>query len=73
MTGDRDGARSNPYRPDPAYCCERCIFGRGEHSHWCIEAGRMVTCAKCGGPMWVTAALLPFYYDCGLQHPACDT
>lgn len=32
---DRDGNRSNPYRPDPAKCCERCAFGRGEHASWC--------------------------------------
>src|ERR1700690_3328585 len=32
---DRDGNRSNPYRPDPAHCCEACVFGRGEHAEWC--------------------------------------
>lgn len=23
------------YRPDPEYCCEACVFGRGEHAIWC--------------------------------------
>lgn len=32
---DRDGNRSNPYRPDPEKCCEACVFGRGQHSDWC--------------------------------------
>lgn len=33
---DRDGPRSNPYHPNPAQCCERCVFGSGEHAAWCI-------------------------------------
>lgn len=28
---------SNPYRPDPEQCCERCVFGTGEHADWCEE------------------------------------
>jgi hypothetical protein len=32
---DRDGPRSNPYKPNPAKCCEACVFGRGEHADWC--------------------------------------
>lgn len=35
MTTDRDGNRSNPYRPDPAQCCEACVFGSGEHAEFC--------------------------------------
>jgi hypothetical protein len=36
MTGDRDGYRSNPYRPNEQHgCCEACVFGRGEHAPWC--------------------------------------
>lgn len=35
MTTDRDGNRSNPYRPDPAQCCEACVFGRGVHADFC--------------------------------------
>ena len=31
-----DGNHSNPYRPHPAHCCERCAFGRGEHAPWCM-------------------------------------
>jgi len=23
---------SRPYKPDPAMACERCVFGRGEHT-----------------------------------------
>jgi hypothetical protein len=26
---------SRPYNPDPEYCCEACVFGRGEHAEWC--------------------------------------
>ena len=26
---------SRPYKPDPAFCCERCIFGTGEHAPDC--------------------------------------
>lgn len=29
---------SRPYKPDPAKCCEACIFGRGEHSGFCPSA-----------------------------------
>ncbi len=32
---DRDGNRSNPYKPNPEKCCEACIFGSGEHVDWC--------------------------------------
>jgi hypothetical protein len=35
MTTDRDGNRSNPYKPNPKYACECCIFGTGEHADWC--------------------------------------
>lgn len=38
MTTDRDGNRSNPYKPNPAKCCEKCVFGTGAHAEWC--AGR---------------------------------
>ena len=34
MIGDRDGNKSNPYRPGPL-CCEACCFSRGEHADWC--------------------------------------
>lgn len=36
MSADRDGNRSNPYKPDPAHCCEACVFGRGKHAPWCF-------------------------------------
>lgn len=36
MSADRDGNRSNPYRPSAAQCCEACVFGRGEHADWCL-------------------------------------
>lgn len=39
---DRDGPRSNPYRPSPDACCEACVFGRGEHAEWCWP------CLGCG-------------------------
>jgi hypothetical protein len=26
---------SRVYQPDPAKCCERCVFGTGEHAKWC--------------------------------------
>ena len=29
--------KSRRYQPDPAQCCERCVFGRGEHAEWCKE------------------------------------
>lgn len=32
---------SRPYKPDPAACCEACVFGRGEHAEWCRERIRM--------------------------------
>jgi hypothetical protein len=38
MTGDKDGPRSNPYRPASASCCEKCVFGTGEHPWWCAES-----------------------------------
>ena len=37
MTTDHDGNHSNPYRPGPL-CCEKCVFGRGEHAAWCEGA-----------------------------------
>jgi len=27
--------QSRPFRPAPDKCCERCVFGRGDHAHWC--------------------------------------
>lgn len=42
MSADRDGNRSNPYRPDPAQCCEACVFGKGQHAFWCKEDPWMV-------------------------------
>jgi hypothetical protein len=38
MTTDRDGNRSNPYHPDPAHCCEACVFGTGEHAAFCSQS-----------------------------------
>ena len=35
MKTDKDGPRSNPYRPDPAKCCEACVFGGKLHALWC--------------------------------------
>jgi DNA gyrase inhibitor GyrI len=29
--------QSRPYKPDPAACCEACVFGRGKHAEWCPE------------------------------------
>jgi hypothetical protein len=26
---------SRPYNPDPDHCCERCVFGTGQHAEWC--------------------------------------
>jgi hypothetical protein len=26
---------SRPYRPSGDWCCEACVFGRGEHAEWC--------------------------------------
>ena len=26
-------------KPDPAMCCEACVFGRGEHAAWCSRRG----------------------------------
>lgn len=26
---------SRVYKPDPQKCCERCVFGTGEHAEWC--------------------------------------
>lgn len=31
---------SRPYKPDPAVCCEACVFGRGEHARWCYRGIR---------------------------------
>lgn len=30
--------RVSGYKPTPGWCCERCVFGRGEHSSWCDSA-----------------------------------
>src|ERR1039458_3042083 len=34
---------SRPCLPDPAKCCDACVFGRGEHAAWCTA----VWCTKC--------------------------
>lgn len=26
-----------PHVPNPEYCCEKCVFGTGEHSEWCEQ------------------------------------
>jgi hypothetical protein len=26
---------SRPFRPASDTCCERCVFGSGEHATWC--------------------------------------
>lgn len=44
---DRDGNRSNPYKPNPEMCCEACIFGSGEHAPWC-ENRPFAPCDVCG-------------------------
>ena len=32
-------SRSNfAHYPNPGQCCERCVFGSGEHSAWCQRA-----------------------------------
>ena len=36
---------SRPYNPDPEYCCEACVFGRGEHAEWCEK--RVPGCNRC--------------------------
>ena len=28
---------SRRYQPSADKCCERCVFGRGEHAEWCKE------------------------------------
>jgi hypothetical protein len=33
---DHDGNVSNPYHPHPRHCCERCVFGSGQHAAWCM-------------------------------------
>jgi len=35
--------QSMPYRP--AQCCEKCVFGSGEHAEWC-NAWRDIVLAK---------------------------
>ena len=37
-----DNLVSRVYKPDPAWCCEACVFGRGKHSSWCFP------CPHCG-------------------------
>lgn len=27
------------YSPNPAKCCQKCVFGKGEHEGWCPERG----------------------------------
>ena len=56
---DRDGNRSNPYKPNPQQCCEACVFGRGEHAEWCSQ----YVCPHCTVP-WSQI------YDC--SSPNCD-
>jgi len=29
--------QSRPNNPNPAMCCEACVYGRGEHADWCID------------------------------------
>lgn len=28
--------------PNPEYCCEKCVFGRGEHAAWCRQTWPMI-------------------------------
>ena len=33
---------SRPYHPDPAKCCEACIFGAGYHTAFCAEYPKLL-------------------------------
>ncbi|HUX19351.1 MAG TPA: hypothetical protein VMV63_09230 [Acidithiobacillus sp.] len=33
--------QSLQYDPNPALCCERCVFGTGEHAGWCEMAAQI--------------------------------
>ena len=37
---------SRRYQPDKEKCCERCVFGRGEHAEWCGEPRADKACAR---------------------------
>ena len=44
---------SRRYQPDPEKCCERCVFGRGQHAEFCqhIEAVKIKKWATKGIPI----------------------
>jgi|GEM_PF-2224506 len=50
---------SRVYKLNPDVCCERCVFGRGEHAEWCwpcptcqsrivLDSKGNGTCPECG-------------------------
>jgi hypothetical protein len=39
---------SRPYKPDSAKCCERCVFGSGEHAEWCEKLRAEVILLRVG-------------------------
>ena len=43
-----DNLQSRPFRPNPRYCCEKCIFGSGEHSERC-KSRTAPNCETCNG------------------------
>jgi len=57
MTTDRDGNRSNPYKPNPSMCCEACAFGTGEHAEFCERVLLDVTKTSAVGPTEYVAPL----------------
>ncbi len=30
-----ENIKSRPYNVDPNKACEKCVFGTGQHEHWC--------------------------------------
>jgi hypothetical protein len=29
--------RSGQYKPSEEWCCEKCVFGTGDHEYWCQQ------------------------------------
>lgn len=60
---------SRPYHPN--MCCERCVFGTGEHADWCCFT---TPCAICGRPVNIRTemsclrTMAPFvHFGCGRE------
>jgi len=75
MTTDRDGDRSNPYRPDPERgCCPACVFGHGQlHAKWCPVYKNMLLMLMYQSSDLKRFSALPVVSDCRIGiHPCLE-